>query len=540
MDWLFGWFYDLMYTLQKSICYILDFIRVIFTKLSGIDTVTVSGKQEDLLSHFLLSEGVRNAFLGVFLVGVILLFVFVIIAILKSEAADPQHKKTKGQILTKALQSFVIFLLIPFLLLAGIMLTNVIMIAVNSAMSGAMIDGNSNTLIGGQILVTSGHDAFKGIDSSRAEIERMFITGQLDYNNINVVKNYFNLADMNFFVGIAGGLVILVMFVMSAIMFVQRIFDVILLYIISPASISTIPLDDGGRFRIWREMLVSKVLGAYGIILSMNLFFLIIPQVSQITFFGDSFKDGIVQLLFVLGGAFAITKANMIISQLTGNNAGAQEAQQMLSNINSGIHMARTAGHVAAGAAGMVIGGTDFLHNRKRGASFGENVSSTIHSQRNRKQMSSENQSRENKPVGFCENNKKSIAEKNAKTQNSTVPVENIGLKPISEEVKTKQNAIVTNEQMKANDTPFEQQHKSKSAKVGGAVKGITRIATLPAGVAKDLIQGGIIVAGKNFMPRVQNVLKGNSVVNRAEVKNSIHKASEKGEKNDAADTKKH
>lgn len=117
-------------------------------------------------------------------------------------------------------------------------------------------------------------------------------------------------------------MVILVMFVMSAVMFVQRIFDIILLYIVSPASVSTIPLDDGGRFRIWREMLVSKVLSAYGIILSMNIFFLVVPQISQITFFGNAFKDGIVQLLFVIGGAFSITKANMIIAQLTGSNAG--------------------------------------------------------------------------------------------------------------------------------------------------------------------------------------------------------------------------
>lgn len=94
-DWLFSWFYELMYILQKSICYLLDFIRDVFCKLAGIDTVAIKGENKDLLSHFLLSDGVKNAFWGVFLVGVILLFIFVIIAIIKSEATDPQHKKTK-------------------------------------------------------------------------------------------------------------------------------------------------------------------------------------------------------------------------------------------------------------------------------------------------------------------------------------------------------------------------------------------------------------------------------------------------------------
>ena len=58
----------------------------------------------------------------------------------------------------------------------------------------------------------------------------------------------------------------------------------------------------------------------------------------------------------------------------------------------------------------------------------------------------------------------------------------------------------------------------------GSAVKGVTRLATLPVGVLKDLIQGGVIVAGKNFGPRVRNVLKGETVVNRAEVRRLIEK----------------
>ena len=214
-DVFFGWIYDVFYTLQKSICYLLDFIRDIFCKLAGIETVNIGGSQEEILTHFILSPEIRNAFLGVLLVGVILLFVFVIIAIIESEAADPQHKKTKGQILVKSLQSFVIFLLIPFLLIAGIMLANVVVGAIHASMTGSRVDGNTASTIGGQILVTSGYDAYIGPAASRAEIERMFITGQLDYNSLSVVKQYYDLSEMNFFVGITGGLVILVMFVMS-------------------------------------------------------------------------------------------------------------------------------------------------------------------------------------------------------------------------------------------------------------------------------------------------------------------------------------
>lgn len=576
-DWLFSWVYDLLYILQKSICYLLDFIRDVFCKLAGIETVAVGGKQTDLLSHFILSPQIRNAFLGVFLVGVILLFVFVIIAILKSEAADPQHKKTKGQILVKALQSFIIFLLIPFLLIAGIMLTNVIMSAIHGSMTGAMLDGNTNSTIGGQILVTSGYDAYIGPSGRRAEIERMFITGQLDYNNLSVVKDYYNLGDMNFFVGIAGGLVILIMFVISAIMFVQRIFDIILLYIVSPASVATIPLDDGGRFKIWREMLISKILGAYGIILSMNIFFLIVPQVGNISFFGNAFKDGVVQLLFVLGGAFAITKANMVIAQLTGSNAGAQEAQQMLGNISTGMHMMRTVGHVAAGTTGMILGGTDFLTNRHHNATFSESLSATIHSQRNQRPVYESGNDNDDPPDGNGGGNggdgsdggeskgkpnsesgtnvtdtaKQDGATANGTTANPTADngtngdnvettaaansdTDDIVSEAASSDVRNPESA---NEEQTAKPTeqPDEVAEAAKKSGVtfGSVVKGTTRLATLPAGIMKDLIQGGVIVAGKNFGPRVRNVLKGTSVVNHADVKRPLKKAAKKSVQED-------
>ena len=46
---------------------------------------------------------------------------------------------------------------------------------------------------------------------------------------MDVVSQYYKIRSLDFFFGIIGSLVILVMFVMSAISFIQRIFDIILL-----------------------------------------------------------------------------------------------------------------------------------------------------------------------------------------------------------------------------------------------------------------------------------------------------------------------
>ena len=365
MDWLTDWIFELLYGFQKTICYIIDFIREIFYVLAGIDTITIDGEEVDLLSHFILSDTVRTTFFYIFLIATILLVVFVMIAIIRSEYAYGENKKSKAQIMGKAFQSFALFLMVPFILIAGITLTNAVMGAINTSMNPYALSVGGQATIGGQILVTSGQHAYIGDLGERAAIEQMFLTGQLDYFDLGVVSQYYNLRSMDFLIGILGSIVIMVMFVMSAVTFIQRIFDIVLLYIISPVSVSTIPIDDGNRFRIWRDMIISKVLGAYGIILSMNLFFIIIPQVSSITFFTNSFKNGIVQILFLIGGAFAVTKANLVIAQLTGNTAGQNETQQLFRNMQTGGHIAKVTAGAGVTAAGAIFGGKRFIDTKK-------------------------------------------------------------------------------------------------------------------------------------------------------------------------------
>jgi len=378
MDWMTNWFFDFLFNVQRSIASIVDFIRQIFFMLAGISPVTVEGEETEILSHFLLSPTVRNAFLYILLIAFVLLTIFVIIAIIRSEYAhNEQQKKTKSQILGKAFISFLIFLLVPFILISGIYLTNTVMQSVNIAMTPG--SGGGTSTIGGQLLVTSGSGAWIGDDSLREEIERKFISGELDYRNRSLVSQYWRIRDIDYFVGIGGGLVILIMFVLSAVMFIQRLFDVILLFIISPVSISTIPVDDGNRFRLWREMTISKVLGAYGIIIAMNLFFIIIPQINNITFFTNSWENGLVRILFLIGGAFAVTKAHMVIAQLTGSNAGNQEAQQMMANMRT----MRTIGGGVIGTAGMALGGAQF-HSAKRMYGLKGAVSSTFNTHASR------------------------------------------------------------------------------------------------------------------------------------------------------------
>ena len=472
MDWLFGWFFKLLYSLQKSICYLLDFVKDTFNKIVGIDSINVDGQSQDILTYLTQSKAVKTAFFGVLIIGVILVVVFTIVAIIKSETQEFDGKKaSKGHILTKSGHALLIFLIIPFVLLSAIVLTNVVMQSINGAMNGALTTGSTQSSIGGQILVTSGYDAYIGPAGQRADIEGKFITGQLDYNNIGVVQKYYRLSDINFFVGIAGSLIILVMFSISALTLIQRIFDVLFLYITSPAIISTMPLDDGDKYRRWLQLLIAKLICGYAVILSMNLFFMIIPLINRISFFNHSFKDGVVRLLFVIAGAFATTKSNFLIANLIGDVSSAEAGHQLFASMRTGGHFLRGAGRAIATGAGFLFGGSDYIRNKKKGAGMLDNISASIHSERNK---------------------------------NSTV--KNI--------------------------------NRTKAQKAGA----ITRVITMPAGVLKDVAQGGVTTAGKNIKHRLDNVAHGTTYTNRADYyEEPVAKPnkSEKGETPNAENTAK-
>lgn len=426
----------------------------------------MDGENVDLVSSLVQSNTIHRVFLTIMLIGVILLTIFLIIALIRANYQS-NERKTRGAIIAKAGQSLLIFLLIPFLLLAGMTLVNTIMASINSSMQIYITEGQSS--IGGQMLITTGNNAFIGSSGEREAIERMFLSGELDYNKLSVVKQYYDISEMNYVVGILGGLVMLVMFVISSITFIQRIFDIILLYIVSPITTSTIPLDEGNRFRVWKDMLISKILGAYGIILVMNLFFLIMPQINRMTFFDNGFQNGLVYFLFMIGGAFAITKANLVISQLCGSQAGGREFAQMIYNFRSGIAFAKATTGAVGAVVGGAVGGSDYLKHRKQGHTKGESLNMSVHSNRNQR---------------------------------------------VVQEGNSKHPKV------------------DKAKQIAGAP---LRLATLPVGVVKDLLQGGIITAGKNFIPRLKNVAVGKTLTNRADVKPKKPKTETAAQANQAA-----
>ncbi|MFI3166534.1 MAG: hypothetical protein R3Y32_00275 [Bacillota bacterium] len=405
---------------------VIDLLIGLFEKLVGLENVNIGGESSNLLIYFLDDDATRAVLVGTMCIGFALLFLFTIIGFIRAMQVSDE-KVNASSVFEKFITSAVNIILVPTLLVVLIFCTNVIMGQINMALEQGLVysteDANDNMEIsyGGQMLMLlaeNEYDKAKIFDMTvdgvrwsevaqnlyfkdESTVDMFFPDGQISrsaifgsdsilYSQGQTFPNYAymdieNWTDtdgiyyiptsrLNVFIAFAGCIAMLVSLILCSFTFVKRIFDVMLLYILSPLMISTQPLDDGTRFKQWRDLMISKVISAYAIVLTVNLYFMIVPKIiinpGVIFDTNNSVANGIIQLLFVIGGAFALNGANLVFSQLlgTGNmehqqNVGSQMALMNMAKvgagvaIGTGVYAARTVATTAKHGAGLTVGG---------------------------------------------------------------------------------------------------------------------------------------------------------------------------------------
>lgn len=166
------------------------------------------------------------------------------------------------------------------------------------------------------------------------------------------------MESFNFWTAYLVVIVMLVAIIFSMLGLVKRIFDIVLLFIVLPLISATIPLDDGARFKQWRDTVVSKVILAYGAILSVNVFLLIVPTVSTIDFTElgwTAFTENLFKAFLLMGGALAINGGQLLLARLMGTSA--DESREMAHSARALLGGAVAAGGVLRGAKNLAFGG---------------------------------------------------------------------------------------------------------------------------------------------------------------------------------------
>ncbi len=159
---LWNWIMTFIYTIVKFALNIVDFIQFFVQRLVGVDFWTNTNStladlgESDIIFRFMFSEEVLRVFRLIIIIAIVLLIVFSIIAIVKSEYSNATTGKgDKKGILTSSLKAIFLVVLIPVMLVFGLLASN----AVLASILNAVQPENNNLTIGGQIFVASAYGA---------------------------------------------------------------------------------------------------------------------------------------------------------------------------------------------------------------------------------------------------------------------------------------------------------------------------------------------------------------------------------------------
>ena len=353
LEALSGVFYGLMAEVWRF----LDSMEQAYNIFIGIDqvTITTGEKTSDpmtLLEALYSMQTIRNAFWYIFIVALVMLFMFTIYSVAKS-IFDMETEKphTVSHVMNSFLRACVQFLIVPLFVLFMIRFSGVLVTTLDNAVQ--QTGSSANATIGSTLFVISSLDASTkseyNISTASADMKtklgieddarRDYYTNgskkhpEKTYWNTKQVEEDFVYSKFDFIVGLGVGVFVFIVMVSNSVVFIQRIFDMLLLYLAAPFFVSTMPLDDGERFKRWRELFLGKSISGMGGIVAMKLYLLIVPVVisGNITFTSLASESTettyVLKILFLLGGAWAATKSGSMVTGLISSAAGSSESQ---------------------------------------------------------------------------------------------------------------------------------------------------------------------------------------------------------------------
>ncbi|MBR5229593.1 MAG: hypothetical protein IKW01_01955 [Firmicutes bacterium] len=208
-------------------------------------------------------------------------------------------------------------------------------------------------------------------------LRRSYISGEKDYKNFSHVFADFAITEINYLVGIivAGGM--LYCFLKTIILFVVRMINLVILYVTSPLFASSMSLDEGARFQGWISSFIMQLLATFGCVVAMRIYLMMVPIVvgGDMDLFGDSNASGFAAalgleytayLFFLLGGAWAVSKANTLIVGVLSNNAASSVLEADSTASGYGWSMTKVAGRLASsGPRAVWKTGMDTLFGKK-------------------------------------------------------------------------------------------------------------------------------------------------------------------------------
>ncbi|GHV01596.1 hypothetical protein FACS1894211_11660 [Clostridia bacterium] len=383
----------------------LDALFKLFRILIGIEPVKSGQNEGPLVDLFLQSDPVVQAFIGLFIIAIGICSFCVIVAVIKNminlgDKERKPHLRTVGQGLGAILTTLLMATVMTF----GIYAFNTVLAQAEkylptgqepvssiifdfSVEKGYVLDptvplyDDDGEFIGYDYLYTGGRDV-NGEPIGDPVVSSGWFNGKMpddfDINNLDPDKIYgefgnswfmpdakkhkdgtglIRIDSFNFLVAYIGSVVMLVVVGLSMLSLVKRLYDLVILFITLPVVMATIPLDDGAKFKAWRETVVSKIILAYASLVSVNVFLMAVPLINSIdsASLGGVLIGTVFKLFLLIGGGLAIHGGQLLIARIFGTSA--EEGREMGQAARGLIAGGMAAGGAARGIKNTLFGG---------------------------------------------------------------------------------------------------------------------------------------------------------------------------------------
>lgn len=380
----------------------------------------------DLLVQLLRSEGIQQAFLSMVIVGIFLLVITTIFQMIKVEYTTEGSKNAKGPILNKAFKGVATLMLLPLLTIFGVFMGNQILGLIDTATKGGNTNGDQPT-ISGTLFVTAASEAYyeanemrvlitnlgtapidlvmniipmswnaivnawgaddtEGVESSffdlpifggatsenRDVVESGFIcqskgnyagvVGGYRYYYVDEVTTYYDISQINYLLLFFGSAMVLKTLYYACFGMVVRLFHCGILFVVSPMIIGISPINDGA-FKNWTKNFIGKALSAYGVVMAMNIFFIVIKVLLSLDIeftnvddymFGNELMVGLLKSIFVIGGCTMVEKFSKELGSYFGADDAVSAGKDLEKSTKESVKNAvKTVGTIALMATGV-------------------------------------------------------------------------------------------------------------------------------------------------------------------------------------------
>lgn len=342
---------------------LVDGLMEIFSAISGITDVTYKGEKVNIIEFLAGDSTVNTIFWCIFILAIGLTCIFTIAALIKNMINSQRNVSTIVGKFFLALLGTMAMLTVLFLI---ILISNSLLVLVSQIFQ----IGNTTKLSSALFNACAG-DWINGYSVSELDISRLGVKEIFgDYTTGFVFPDkwkYNGMVNPDKFLylpSLIAGVALAIALVVAVLNLAKRVYEIIFMYFVMPMSMSTLPLDDGARFKTWRETFITKIVIAYGTVFSVNIFVLLLPlitrmRIDEISGFGNS----MFLIFMIVGGAMVIPAGQALFCKLFGQ---ADDMHAGGNFLRSAFYGSRMVGAATFGLAHKIIHG---------GASVGKAIS---------------------------------------------------------------------------------------------------------------------------------------------------------------------